>query len=139
MSSFSPDRLPDDPDGLAARKERRAIFDAYQAILQHPVFLHYVDLSVLARIATDTSLPAREQRRAAEVLALLRFKVLQDYASKFAVKEQVKHELGLDRREPFDTEPGITFHIGTPKVHEPRRFRGSNGLGPALGDGEADT
>ena len=95
MSFESLDRLPKDPAALALRKEARASLDAYEAFLAHPAFVHRIDLSVLAKLATDENVPARERRRAAEVLVKAHLQANRELADLTCVKEQILDQLGI--------------------------------------------
>lgn len=95
MTFLPADRLPPDSQALALRKEARAVLDAYEAFLGHPAFVHRVDLSILAKIAADENAPLRERRRAAEVLAHLRLRVLEQVSTLTCVKEQILEQLGI--------------------------------------------
>lgn len=96
MSRHALDRLPEDPDGLELRREVRATLDAYNAFLKSPAFQHNLDLAVLTKIAGDETVPPRERRRAAEVLAKLRLEAMAAVAELSAVRQQVLRELGLE-------------------------------------------
>ena len=76
--------------------DARATLKAYQAFLQLPGFVHNIDVSVLTKIAANDKMPAREQRRAAEMLAILRLKAMDCVAQITGAREQVLKALGLD-------------------------------------------
>lgn len=96
MSYLPADRLPEDPEALALRRDARATLDAYAAFLSSPAFQHNMDLAVLTKIAGDDKVPFRERRRAAEVLAKLRLQAMEALADLSAVRAQVLRELGLE-------------------------------------------
>jgi hypothetical protein len=82
-------------EAKALTKEARTVLLAYEAFLAHPVFLHRVDLNVLAKLMTDDRVPARERRRAAEVVARLELEARRQIAEISCVKEQVLEQLGI--------------------------------------------
>lgn len=94
MSAFSPERVKN-AEGFALRSDARAALAAFEALLAHPVFEHKIDLSVLAKIATDEHAPLRERRRAAEVLLGFRMRAMDAVAGMTCVKEQTLDGLGL--------------------------------------------
>ena len=96
MSLVPADRLPDDPEGLALRRDGRAILDAYRAFLQSPAFVHRIDLAVLTKLATDEAATHRVRARAAEILGNLFARGLADYASLVGVREASLRAQGID-------------------------------------------
>ena len=95
VSTFSPERLPEDPEALAARKDARTTIEAFRSFLKSPAYENNVDLAVLTKIAADESVPVRERRRAAEMLLRFRLKALETLASLEGVREQVLRDLGI--------------------------------------------
>ena len=95
MSVFSPARLPEDPERAAAVENARLTLKAVNAILALPVFVHNIPIAILTKMATDSTLPKREQRAAAATLLafLGRFTELQ--ASLSGAHELALSDLGL--------------------------------------------
>jgi hypothetical protein len=91
VSLLPPERLPEDPDALALRKDHRAVLDAYRSFLGSPAFLHRIDVAVLTKIATDETAPHRVRARAAEILGNLFSRSLEGYASLLGVREGRAH------------------------------------------------
>jgi hypothetical protein len=96
LSLLPADRLPDDVDALALRKDARAVLDAYRAFLQHPAFVHRVDLAVLTKLATDDQTPARVRARAAEILGAFFHRAAESYAALLGIREASLQAQGID-------------------------------------------
>ncbi len=95
MSHLPAQRPPDDPAALDRRREAQAVLDGLHGMLDHPVLAHRAALSVLARVMTDESVPARERRRAAEAVLRFELEVRRRLADLLCVKEQVLDGLGI--------------------------------------------
>jgi hypothetical protein len=96
MGFLPAERLPDDPERLALRKDAQTTLQAYQEFLRQPAFQHRVDIKVLTAIAGDASMPPRERRRAAEMLGTLYLKALEKVAELSCAREQALNVLGID-------------------------------------------
>ena len=96
MSLLPPEDVPKDLVAAGLRQKARATLDAYAALLKNPAFQHNLDLAVLTKIAGDESVPFRERRRAAEVLAKIRLQAMEALADLSGVRAQVLRELGLE-------------------------------------------
>jgi hypothetical protein len=96
VSIVPADRLPEDAEALALRREGRAVLDAYRAFLQHPAFVHRVDLAVLTKLATDEATPQRVRARAAEVLGNFFHRAAEAYAALLGVREANLEAQGID-------------------------------------------
>ena len=95
MSVFSPARLPEDPARAAAVESARLVLQTVSAMLALPVFVHNIPLSVLTKMATDTTLPARERRNASAALATLQLRLVDLQASLTGARELALSNLGL--------------------------------------------
>lgn len=114
MTFLPANRLPNDPDALAVRKDAQATLKAYAAFLADPAFTHRVDLKVLTAIAGDSKMPVRERRRAAEILGKLFLTALDQAADLGCVREQVMLSLGIDPRPGAGTTVAVdarTVHV----------------------------
>jgi hypothetical protein len=123
VSLVPANRLPSDPDRLEARREARAILDAYKGFLAAPAFAQNVDLNVLTKMAADEKTPPREKRRAAEMLMAFRFKAMEQIASLSATREQVMQELGIDlapKLAPTYTQVNAQVNLNTENSHGAR-------------------
>lgn len=72
MGYFRPDQLPRDPEGRERRQDVRLLLMVSEANLRLGRH-HLLRVPDLEGVAQDETLPVRAQRRAATVLAQLRF------------------------------------------------------------------
>lgn len=72
---------------VALTPEQGAALADLHAFLAHPVNARHVGLTMLAKYATDPTMPARDRRHAAETLARLEVQALQLRASLSGLRE----------------------------------------------------
>ena len=72
------------------------VLAAALALLGHPALAQNLGLSVLARMALDEKLPAKERRRCGEVLAQLKLKAVELAAHVSGAREQRLRALGIE-------------------------------------------
>ncbi len=91
--------LPADADrskeALALVQQANAAVEAASAMLSSTVFERQIPIALLTKLASDESVPVRERRRSAEVLARLQLKLIETLAEISGSKEQRLKELGL--------------------------------------------
>jgi len=95
MSVFSPDRLPENPERATAVEEARLALKTVKAMLALPVFQHNVPFAVLTKMATDSTLPKREQRAAATALLAFLGRLAELHLSSTGARELALSDLGL--------------------------------------------
>lgn len=87
--------MSDLPVPASSGSPENAAIVALRALLAHPAMAQDVGLNVLARMALDDKVPARERRRCGEVLAQLKLKATEAYGALTGAREQHLQALGI--------------------------------------------
>jgi len=95
VTDLLPSPAPGDR-GIVAREDVSSSLAAVKALLDHPALARDVGLAVLSRMALDENAPAKERRRCGEVLAQLKVRATELWATLTGAKEQRLKDLGLE-------------------------------------------
>jgi hypothetical protein len=96
VSDLPAERPEAEEAALALRADAKAAIDAARALLAAPVFERQIPLALLTKLASDETVPIRERRRCAEVLAQLQLRAIETLAGITGAKEQRLRDLGID-------------------------------------------
>ena len=92
-----PAKADDAPErALAPHRDAEAAVEAARSMLASAVFERQVPIALLTKLASDESVPVRERRRCAEVLARLQLKLIETVAQITGAKEQRLKQMGID-------------------------------------------